>query len=283
MWLSRQAGAHVSRSVSTELVLTTMTALSKHHQPQEVAQSPDTSLTGSPRSERGPSGKLSISGDWQQHASAARSSLILKNKFYSLTVSHLLCASCLSASPGPSWWNACRPLSSGTSPTPACSAPYLSLPRPSISDDKREKEKWEKRSCKDMGKRFWQKRMEEDCRWVQTIATYQDKHIQTDKNLSFLVITATLTETRIWWEAYEASSCGRQLLNNLKQQSGRNQQEIDWRSVQLLDLKTKLINNISLIPLTERASCIRISWEAFKTLFRQSWRTLINWALYCMK
>lgn len=50
-----------------------------------------------------------------------------------LVSSHLPCAACPSASPEPSWWNVCRPPSSGTSPALACSAPYLALPHLSIA------------------------------------------------------------------------------------------------------------------------------------------------------
>lgn len=46
---------------------------------------------------------------------------------------HLPWSACPSASPGPSFWNACRLRSSGTSPALACSAPCPALPRPSTS------------------------------------------------------------------------------------------------------------------------------------------------------
>lgn len=55
--------------------------------------------------------------------------------------SHLPCAACPSASPEPSWWNVCRPPSSGTSPALACSAPYLALPHPSIAAQRGKREK----------------------------------------------------------------------------------------------------------------------------------------------
>lgn len=59
--------------------------------------------------------------------------------YVSLTTSHLPCAACPSASPGPSGWNVCRPLSSGTFLAPACSAPYLAPPHPSIAAGPRKK------------------------------------------------------------------------------------------------------------------------------------------------
>lgn len=83
-----------------------------------------------------------------------------------LTSSHLPCASCPSVFPGPSWWSVCKPLSFDTSPTPACSAPYLAPPHPSIAAETRKKgERCWKGAVKKEENEIWWNRMKEDCGW----------------------------------------------------------------------------------------------------------------------